>query len=388
MIYNNKELFKDKILIGKIIECYRIEQKCPASKLIIRNGVPICSRATYIKIQEGKPISSSEVYELLIKNLNKKIVKGSVVLDFNNLKQAIYYYNYDQINVEIIKLFVALRKVKNYFYYDLIYKVLLLVYDFFFAEVSITKSEIIDLSKNSSIFEKDLRDILHYCLCGIISNQTIDNKMNLKLLLTNEYDYLPLAMHRLHTLFQSKNYIEANELIEFINSNIKLDNFVFNVNFYWNAYKISMNSRYYDLFIKLFNEKKDLIPIQRKEILIGNIVMNQLQKKNYELCINLIDEIFDVSVKRKLQFATFYLFASSQLNIVADKKYYEVDIEDCKDFSDIVMYEYFEEYSILDSFKQIRKLNIIKFNILKDYENVYHFIIDEELKKMKNQVIV
>lgn len=384
-----------KELLFDFIELYRITKKETIYNVInSHQGYSICSSYLYANMRNRIHTNNIEVYYQLLNSLNKKILKKKISLDFTQLCTYIEYYMYDNCIAECQKILDILTPYKNYFYYDLMYKAVELIKKQYSNEVVQNFEEYLDYIYIFKYYNVHLRNSFYYSLFYFSQNisiketeiSLIKSRAELTEIITRNTTFLPLCQARLAMLFSKKLYIDAFELIQFIEKNLKSDNYLFNINFYLivfvEIYNISNKSDYYySKYCKLLNENYNKIPDKKKTSILGNEIIFHMLQKNYSKCLELIDSIYSISNKRQIQLSIFYMFCSSQLNLPVKTKFMNINATDWQDLSDKELYYYFI-YSQENKKKEILDyLMILREKYVQDNERYYIFILKEELIK-------
>ncbi len=376
----------DMKLWGELLEIYRKLSNQTIKEFIFSSIVnkEICSRGTYTRIQNGEEVAY-HYYNALFLNCDRALFIEPVKVDFSKLYYYFEYYEYDNALKETDVLMKIISEYKSYAYYDLMEKALVLVNNFLLNNNETTADDLKELMIYEKVLSTQLKDIVYYCAIALAKNITMDNYYEYCFELANRSDYLPNKMQLLTLYGKTKRYLDKHSLAEEMEKQIKDDNYLLKINFYALNYSTAVKLKYeeeicYQKFIKYYNQYEDKIPLYRKEIVIGNIVMQKMLMKQYSESLEMLKSVVYDAKRKKIQLTIFSLFIHRQLNIIPDKELFQLNTQKCQDIQDKLMIQYFYDLSKLNKGQKRKRLMEI-LEILDDTDNVYHFIVLEELKK-------
>lgn len=391
-------VMENKVLMGRLIEVYRIWNNEAISDLIHgRNEkYAICSKPTYLAIRSGKQLRETQIYHALFNELGRYPYKGQLELDFSALNYAAEYYFYEDCSKEAASLLEILRPAKDSIYYEVMYQSIELIKAYYDGDIINNINEIIVALDVIAFFPSKLRQVVFLVLFHVSRNLTLPERYNgivmpsyTELLdrLTNDMSYLPICLHRMFFLQNEGFEFDAYNIVKLINNRIKSDNHLFNVSYYFVAFKF-LDGRekeaaiYYQKYQEIIGDNSISISKRKKMTLLGNEIMYLMEKKNYQRCIDIIEPILLDANDKRIKLTIFYFFCKSQLNLDIDLSVIPENFTECSDASDIEMLYYFA-YLCCSENRQavINYISILREKYIGDNEIIYIMILNEEINK-------
>ncbi len=381
----------DKKTWGQLLEVYRELSGKSINSFIKKSNKDICSKITYSKIINDPECVDNKTYFKFFEAKGIPLYTNKVNLDFLKIHHNFEYYDYDHSLIDLKEIESKFLPIAKCAYYDLIQRSIKIIKCYLENNMSVTAKDLEDVLVYEKLLPNQLRDVLCYCAIALSNKITIENYKEYNTKLSCISKYLPLQLQRITSLANFGEFKKAYDSIEILEPQLSLTNYSMNINFYYlkfgaaNKIKYNENECYRE-FIEYFNKHNDKLSLRRKEVIVGNMVIGNLLKKEYNNCLELLKTIIYEAKFRKIQLTIFSLFCHSQLDLIAEDDLYNIDLSSCCDSSDLAMIKYFIDKKVITNTEK-KKTLILTEERLRDSENVYKFIIKEELYKLERMML-